>query len=41
MLEIQLLIMFYKSELRKSPECLATKALLARNREKLKEMKDD
>jgi len=36
--EVQMLIMFYKSELAREPECVATKALLVRNRAKLKEM---
>ena len=35
MIEIQLLIIFYKKELKKNPNCLASKVLLARNRVKL------
>ena len=38
--DIQLLIMFYKDELRKNPNDEASKFLLAHNRAKLKEMKD-
>lgn len=40
MVEIQLLIMFYKSELKLKPDCIATKVLYDRNVKKLKEMKD-
>jgi len=36
-LDIQLLIMFYKDEVKKNPDCIANKALLARSRKKLKE----
>jgi len=39
MIEIQLLIMFYKNELKQDPGCLANKVMLDRNRAKLKEMK--
>ena len=39
--EIQLLIMFYKSELKITPDCIATQALLARNRARLIKMKGD
>ena len=37
--EVQLLIMFYKEELKAKPYCLATRALLERNRDKLKRSK--
>lgn len=39
--EVQLLIRFYKSELRRTPDCIATKALLARSRARLMKMKGD
>lgn len=35
-LDIQLLIIFYKAELKKEPDNIANKALLARARNKLK-----
>jgi len=40
MIEIQLLIMFYKNELKQSPDCLASQVMLDSNRAKLKEMKE-
>jgi len=40
MIEIQLLIMFYKNELKESPDCLASKVMLDRNRAKLREMEE-
>lgn len=36
-LDIQLLIIFYKAELKREPDNIANKALLARARDKLKE----
>ena len=39
MLEIQLLIIHYKKELKVNPTCRATKALLARSRSKLLSLK--
>jgi len=39
LVNIQLLIIFYKSELKVTPDCIATKALLARSRAKLIKMK--
>lgn len=40
MIEVQQLIRFYKNELKKNPNCLASKVLLARNRDKLLSMKN-
>jgi len=39
-IELQLLIIFYKDQLKEKPDCIATKALLNRNRNKLKIIKD-
>ncbi len=39
-IELQLLIMFYKGQLKEKPDCIATKALLNRSRKKLKIIKD-
>lgn len=36
--EGQMLIMFYKDELKKNPECLASRVMLAQNRAKLNSM---
>jgi hypothetical protein len=38
-LDLQLLIMFYKAEVKREPDNLANQALLARSRNKLKDMK--
>jgi len=38
-IEIQLLIMFYKDELKVNPDCVVSKAMLQRNREKLLDLK--
>jgi len=40
MIDLQLLIMFYKSELKREPNSLANKFLLANSRDKLKREKD-
>lgn len=37
-IDLQLLIMFYKAELKREPDNLANQALLARSRNKLKEI---
>jgi len=39
MVDQQLLIIFYKNELKQNPNCLASIALLARSRAKLMKMK--
>ena len=38
-LDLQLLIMFYKAEIKRDPNSIANHALLARSRNKLKDMK--
>ena len=40
LLRLQLLIIFYKDELKSNPDCIATEALLARSRLKLKKEKE-
>jgi len=41
MVNQQLLIIFYKQEVKNNPSCIASKALLERSRKKLMEMKDE
>jgi len=40
-IDLQLLIMFYKNEAKDNPSCIANKALLKRSRNRLKEMRND
>ena len=41
LVDLQFLIGFYKSEVCKKPSCLASRALLARSRAKLLEIKNE